>query len=155
MNQFRSMISSIFRCSVGKMCVSVWECVCMLWRERGERLQYVLLLLCVCVCVCVLYAFVYLMGLLPLCMCVLIGIDLCPCRDLSNNKISSLSDDSFSNMSQLTTLWVLTQTQTHTPTKWEFNPKRMFPSLTEKLYLPLEIRYDQCPLIETIQSLII
>uniref|UniRef100_I3IUH1 Slit homolog 1b (Drosophila) n=1 Tax=Oreochromis niloticus TaxID=8128 RepID=I3IUH1_ORENI len=37
-------------------------------------------------------------------VCILTETDLCLSSDLSNNKINSLSDDSFSNMSQLTTL---------------------------------------------------
>uniref|UniRef100_A0A669DXB6 Slit homolog 1b (Drosophila) n=1 Tax=Oreochromis niloticus TaxID=8128 RepID=A0A669DXB6_ORENI len=39
-------------------------------------------------------------------VCILTETDLCLSSDLSNNKINSLSDDSFSNMSQLTTLFL-------------------------------------------------
>uniref|UniRef100_A0A3P8PJ54 Slit homolog 1b (Drosophila) n=1 Tax=Astatotilapia calliptera TaxID=8154 RepID=A0A3P8PJ54_ASTCA len=44
------------------------------------------------------------LGPLQYSVCILTETDLCLSSDLSNNKINSLSDDSFSNMSQLTTL---------------------------------------------------
>uniref|UniRef100_A0A8D3DSH0 Slit homolog 1b (Drosophila) n=1 Tax=Scophthalmus maximus TaxID=52904 RepID=A0A8D3DSH0_SCOMX len=83
------------RCAPGPQCPNQCTCMDTVVRCSNKHLQglprglplcvsdWTPCRLCVCVCVCVCVSF---------------------CRDLSNNKISSLSDDSFSNMSQLTTL---------------------------------------------------
>lgn len=90
----QSLTAVLVKDSSRGRCGCVVDCV-----ERGGSLlrphcnQDVSVRTCVCVCV----------GILLYIVCI-DGIYFCLCRDLSNNKISSLFDDSFSNMSQLTTL---------------------------------------------------
>uniref|UniRef100_A0A671WS75 Slit homolog 1b (Drosophila) n=1 Tax=Sparus aurata TaxID=8175 RepID=A0A671WS75_SPAAU len=80
-------------CSLGPQCPSQCTCMDSVVRCSNKHLQALprgLPRNCMCVLVCV---------------CINVELTFFLCRDLSNNKISSLSDDSFSNMSQLTTLF--------------------------------------------------